>query len=28
MNDEGLEIFYQPSAHSSADSFVLFGRPT
>jgi glyoxylase-like metal-dependent hydrolase (beta-lactamase superfamily II) len=24
MNDEGLEIFYQPSAHSSADSFVLF----
>jgi glyoxylase-like metal-dependent hydrolase (beta-lactamase superfamily II) len=24
MNDEGLEIFYQPSAHTSADSFVLF----
>jgi cyclase len=24
MNDEGLEIFYQPSAHSNADSFVLF----
>ena len=24
MNDEGLEIFYQPAAHSSADSFVLF----
>jgi cyclase len=24
MNDEGLEILYQPSAHSSADSFVLF----
>ncbi len=24
MNDEGLEIFYQPAAHSSADAFVLF----
>jgi len=24
MNDEGLEIFYQPAAHTSADSFVLF----
>src|SRR5215831_4047353 len=24
MNDEGIEIFYQPSAHSNADSFVLF----
>jgi cyclase len=24
MNDEGIEIFYQPSAHTSADSFVLF----
>ena len=24
MNDEGLEIFYQPAAHSNADSFVLF----
>jgi len=24
MNDEGLEILYQPAAHSSADSFVLF----
>jgi glyoxylase-like metal-dependent hydrolase (beta-lactamase superfamily II) len=24
MNDEGLEVFYQPAAHSSADSFVLF----
>jgi len=24
MNDEGLEIFYQPAAHSGADSFVLF----
>lgn len=24
MNDEGLEIFYQPAAHSDADSFVLF----
>jgi hypothetical protein len=28
MNDEGIEIFYQPSAHTSADSFVLFARPT
>src|SRR5262249_57939747 len=24
MNDEGLEILYQPAAHSNADSFVLF----
>jgi cyclase len=24
MNDEGLEILYQPAAHSDADSFVLF----
>ena len=24
MNDEGIEILYQPSAHSNADSFVLF----
>jgi len=24
MNDEGLEILYQSSAHSNADSFVLF----
>jgi len=24
MNDEGLEIFYQPAAHTNADSFVLF----
>jgi cyclase len=24
MNDEGIEIFYQPAAHSGADSFVLF----
>ena len=24
MNDEGIEILYQPAAHSSADSFVLF----
>jgi cyclase len=24
MNDEGIEIFYQPGAHSNADSFVLF----
>jgi glyoxylase-like metal-dependent hydrolase (beta-lactamase superfamily II) len=24
MNDEGIEMFYQPSAHSGADTFVLF----
>ena len=24
MNDEGIEVTYQPAAHSSADSFVLF----
>ena len=24
MNEEGIEILYQPAAHSSADSFVLF----
>jgi len=24
MNDEGIEILYQPAAHSSADSFALF----
>ena len=24
MNDEGIEIFYQPAAHTNADSFVLF----
>jgi cyclase len=24
MNDEGIEILYQPAAHSDADSFVLF----
>ena len=24
MNDEGIEIFYAPSAHSGADSFALF----
>jgi len=24
MNDEGIEILYQPAAHSSADSFVFF----
>jgi len=24
MNGEGIEIFYQPAAHSDADSFVLF----
>jgi glyoxylase-like metal-dependent hydrolase (beta-lactamase superfamily II) len=24
MNDEGIEVLYQPKAHSDADSFVLF----
>jgi cyclase len=24
MNDEGIEILYQPAAHSNADSFALF----
>jgi cyclase len=24
MNDEGIEVLYQPRAHSGADSFVLF----
>src|SRR5579862_8446218 len=24
MNDEGIEVLYQPSAHSDADSFVFF----
>lgn len=24
MNDEGIEVLYQPAAHSDADSFVLF----
>jgi glyoxylase-like metal-dependent hydrolase (beta-lactamase superfamily II) len=24
MNDEGIEVLYQPAAHSSTDSFVLF----
>jgi glyoxylase-like metal-dependent hydrolase (beta-lactamase superfamily II) len=24
MNDEGIEVLYQPRAHSNADSFVLF----
>jgi glyoxylase-like metal-dependent hydrolase (beta-lactamase superfamily II) len=24
MNDEGIEVLYQPAAHSGADSFVLF----
>jgi cyclase len=24
MNDEGIEIFYQPAAHSDADAFALF----
>lgn len=26
MNDEGIEVLYQPAAHSDADSFVLFRR--
>jgi len=26
MNDEGIEVWYQPAAHSDADSFVLFRR--
>jgi len=26
MNDEGIEILYQPAAHSDADTFVLFRR--
>jgi glyoxylase-like metal-dependent hydrolase (beta-lactamase superfamily II) len=26
MNDEGIEIWYQPAAHSDADSFVLFRK--
>jgi len=24
MNDEGIEVLYQPAAHSDADSFVFF----
>src|SRR4030095_12440213 len=24
MNDEGIEVLYQPNAHSGSDSFVLF----
>jgi glyoxylase-like metal-dependent hydrolase (beta-lactamase superfamily II) len=24
MNDEGIEVLYQPAAHSGSDSFVLF----
>jgi len=24
MNDEGIEVLYQPAAHSNADSFVVF----
>ncbi|HEY2842217.1 MAG TPA: hypothetical protein VGJ09_01150 [Bryobacteraceae bacterium] len=24
MNDEGIEVLYQPAAHSDADSFVMF----
>lgn len=26
MNDEGIEILYQPAAHSNQDTFVLFRR--
>jgi cyclase len=26
MNDEGIEVLYQPPAHSDADSFVFFRR--
>ena len=26
MNDEGIEVLYQPAAHTDADSFVLFRR--
>ena len=26
MNDEGIEILYQPAAHTNQDSFVLFRR--
>jgi len=26
LNGEGIEVFYQPAAHSDADSFVLFRR--
>ena len=26
MNDEGIEILYQPAAHSDADSFVFFRK--
>ena len=26
MNDEGLEVLYQPAAHSDSDSFVFFRR--
>ena len=26
MNDEGIEVLYQPAAHSDADSFVFFRR--
>jgi glyoxylase-like metal-dependent hydrolase (beta-lactamase superfamily II) len=26
MNDEGLEVLYQPAAHSDADSFVFFRK--
>lgn len=26
MNDEGIEIWYQPAAHSNTDSFVLFRK--
>jgi cyclase len=26
MNDEGIEVLYQPAAHSDADSFVMFRK--
>jgi len=26
MNDEGIEVLYQPNAHSDADSFVMFRK--
>jgi cyclase len=26
MNDEGIEVWYQPKAHSDADSFIMFRK--
>ncbi len=26
MNDEGIEVWYEPAAHSSADSFIMFRK--